>query len=71
VVFVIVGGLFLLAAWKAAPGEAGGMSEVFSLLSHQVFGRWLLGIMATGLFAFGLYSLLLSAYRRIDPNPKD
>lgn len=71
VVFMIVGGLFILAAWHASPGEAGGISEVFSLLGHQIYGRVLLGIMATGLFAFGLYSLLLSAYRRIDPNPKD
>ncbi|GGY82743.1 DUF1206 domain-containing protein [Marinobacter zhanjiangensis] len=71
VVFMIVGVLFIMAAWHAAPGQAGGTSEVFNVLSHQVFGRWLLGIMATGLFAFGLYSLLLAAYRRIDPTPQD
>ena len=70
VVFIIAGVLFVIAAWQGAPGQAGGTPEVFTLLRRQAFGQWLLGVVAVGLFAFGLYSLLLSAYRRIDPTPK-
>lgn len=70
VVFLIAGLLFVVAAWQGAPDQAGGTPEVFTLLRRQAFGQWLLGIVAVGLFAFGLYSLLLAAYRRIDPTPK-
>ena len=70
VVFIIAGVLFVIAGWQGAPQEAGGTPEVFSLIRHQAFGQWLLGIVAVGLFAFGLYSLLLSVYRLIDPEPK-
>lgn len=67
VVFVILGCLFLLAAYHFNPDQAGGTGEVFSTLRSQVYGQWLLAIVAIGLFAFGLYSLLAAAYRRINP----
>lgn len=70
VVFIIAGVLFMIAGWQGAPDQAGGTPEVFSLIRNQAFGQWLLGIVAVGLFAFGLYSLLLAVYRRIDPKPK-
>ena len=69
-VFIIAGVLFIIAGWQGAPAEAGGIPEVFSAIHQQAFGRWLLAAVAIGLFAFGLYSLLLSVYRRIDPAPK-
>ncbi|MDN3525437.1 DUF1206 domain-containing protein [Halomonas sabkhae] len=67
VVFVIVGCFFLMAAYQISPSEAGGTEEVFNTLRAQVFGQWLLGFVATGLFAFGIYSVLASIYRRINP----
>lgn len=70
-VFMMAGVLFVLAAWHAAPDQAGGTPEVFTILREQAFGQWLLALVAAGLFAFGLYSLLLSAYRRITPLPED
>ncbi|KIN14549.1 DUF1206 domain-containing protein [Vreelandella titanicae] len=66
-VFVIVGSFFIIAAYQINPNQAGGMSEVFSTLRSQPFGQWLLGFVALGLFAFGLYSLLAAVYRRINP----
>jgi len=72
VVLVIVGGFFLLAAYQADPSEAGGLGEVFSTVRSQPFGRILLGIVAIGLFAFGTYSTLEAAFRRIDgPSAND
>lgn len=67
IVFVIVGSFFVIAAYHFNPNEAGGTAEVFTTLRSQVYGQWLLAIVAIGLFAFGLYSLLAAVYRRIDP----
>nr|WP_298059971.1 DUF1206 domain-containing protein [uncultured Halomonas sp.] len=49
------------------PEQAGGIAEVFSTLRSQIYGKWLLGFVALGLFAFGLYSVLAAIYRRINP----
>lgn len=66
-VFVLVGSFFIIAAYQFNPDEAGGLAEVFSTLRSQMFGKWLLAFVATGLFAFGLYSLLEALYRRVNP----
>jgi len=65
-VLVIVGGFFLIAAYQADPSEAGGLGQAFSALRSQPYGTVLLGVVAIGLFAFGTYSALEAAYRRID-----
>ncbi|MFI0474031.1 DUF1206 domain-containing protein [Halomonas sp. HMF6819] len=67
IVFLIVGGFFITAAYHINPSEAGGTEEVFSALRTQAFGQWLLAFVAIGLFAFGAYSVLASIYRRINP----
>lgn len=66
IVFVIVGSFFIIAAYQFNPNEAGGTAEVFTTLRSQIYGQWLLAIVAIGLFAFGLYSLLAAVYRRIN-----
>jgi len=35
------------------------------VLSQQPYGKWLLGIVAAGLIAFGLYSFVEARYRRV------
>ncbi|MFO7594959.1 MAG: DUF1206 domain-containing protein [Desulfocurvibacter africanus] len=65
VVFVIIGGFFLVAAWQADPSEAGGLAQAMAFLRGQAYGRILFGIVALGLFAFGVYSLIQAKYRRI------
>lgn len=67
-VFMIVGGLFVAAAYQINPEQAGGTNEALNTLRAQPFGRWLLGTVATGLFAFGLYSGLEAMYRRVNPS---
>lgn len=66
VVFVLVGWLLVQAALHLNPSEAGGVGEALDSLARQPFGRWLLGIVALGLVAFGVHSLLEAKYRRID-----
>lgn len=65
-VFVIIGGFFLLAAYKFNSEKAGGIAEVFTTLREQPFGAWLLAFVAIGLFAFGAYSVLEAIYRRVN-----
>lgn len=67
-VFVIVGSLFIIAAYQFDPNEAGGTAEAFNTLRSQAFGQWLFGFVAIGLLAFGCYSILAAIYRRVDPS---
>lgn len=66
VLFAVVGGLFLLAAYQVNPEQAGGIDQAFSYLRSQSYGTLLLAVVAIGLFAFGIYSLLEAVYRRIN-----
>jgi hypothetical protein len=65
-VWLIIGWFLIKSAWMAKGGEVEGMAEALQWLRGSPYGSWLLGIVAAGLFAFGIYSLLEAAYRRID-----
>jgi hypothetical protein len=66
VVFLLIGWFFVQAAVQYDPSEAGGTAEALNALARESYGPWLLGIVALGLVAFGVYSLLEARYRRID-----
>lgn len=66
VVFVLVGWLFMQAALQYDASEAGGVAEALDSLRSQPYGPWLLGVVALGLVAYGVHSILQSRYRRID-----
>lgn len=66
VVFVLVGWFFVQAAVQYDPSEAGGVAEALNTLARESYGPWLLGVVALGLIAFGVHSLLEARYRRID-----
>jgi MFS family permease len=68
VVFALVGAFFVLAAWQADPSEARGLSGALDAVRSAPFGWALFALIALGLFAFGLYSLVEARYRRI-PQP--
>lgn len=55
-VFTGVGLFLLLAALYHDPKEARGIDGVLTSLLHQPYGPWLMGIVALGLVAFGIYS---------------
>lgn len=68
IVFMIVGGLFVAAAYQINPEQAGGTTQALNALREQPYGKWLLGGVAIGLFAFGLYSFLAALYGRVNPS---
>ncbi len=64
IVFVIVGVFFIQAARSANPQRAGGLGEALATLAQQPFGPLLLGIVALGLVAYGVYMAVLARYWR-------
>jgi hypothetical protein len=64
IVFAIVGFFFCLAAYYASPGRAQGIDGALNYLEKQPYGLWLMGIVAIGLIAFGIYSLMTAAWFR-------
>ena len=66
VVWLIVGWFLIKSAWMAKGGEIEGMAEALQWLRDNAYGPWLLAVVAAGLFAFGVYSVLEAAYRRIN-----
>lgn len=63
-VFAIVGMFLVLAAYYHDPSQARGIDGVLASLLHQPFGPWLLGIVALGLIAFGIYSAISGMWLR-------
>jgi hypothetical protein len=65
VVFSIIGLFLVLAALRANANEARGLGGALAALAAQPFGPWLLGIVALGLIAYSIYSLIEARYRQI------
>jgi len=65
IVFLIVGGFLIKAALSYDSSQAEGLDGVLQALVQQSFGPWLLGAVALGLVAYGLYMLVEARYRRI------
>jgi hypothetical protein len=65
IVFLIVGGFLIQAAWYYDSSKAKGLDGTLQNLIQQPFGPWLLGGVALGLVAYGLYMLIEARYRRI------
>jgi hypothetical protein len=64
IVFGLVG-VFLIRAAIDDPNRAVGLDGALAKLEHNSYGPFLLGVVAAGLIAFGLYSLSDARYRRI------
>jgi hypothetical protein len=65
VVFGIIGVFLIQAALNSNASEARGLSGALRALEQQSYGQWVLGIVALGLIAYGLYMFVLARYRRI------
>ncbi len=65
VVFALMGYLLIKAAVDYNPKAAVSLDAALSKLAHADYGPWLLGIVAAGLVAFGLYALADARYRKI------
>ena len=65
VVFGLVGWFLLKAAYEYDAKEAVGLDGALTKILQAEYGPWLLGLVAAGLIAFGVYSLSEARYRRI------
>lgn len=65
VVFGLVGVFLVKAAIEFDPRKAVGLDATLAKLAASSYGPFLLGIVAAGLMAFGVYSLTDARYRRI------
>ena len=65
VVFVLVGGFLLSAAWQERAAEARGLDGVLRVLEGQPYGPVLLGVVALGLAAYGVFQIVQVRYRTI------
>ncbi len=65
VVWTMIGIFFIVAAYQAQPQEAEGLAQVLQTLTQQPFGPWLLGIVALGLIAYGIFMEIQARYRRM------
>jgi hypothetical protein len=65
VVFCIVGNFLIQAALHYDASEAKGLEGVLDTLAQKPYGGWVMGIVAAGLIAYGIYMLVESRYRRI------
>lgn len=66
-VFVLIGGFFISAAYQASASEVRGLAGALRTLQEQPYGWALLLVTALGLFAFGAFQMALARHRRIDP----
>ncbi len=62
---VLTGGFLIDAAVRAKPQEARGLGGALATLAHQPSGRWLLGAVAVGLVAYGLFMFVEARYRHV------
>jgi Domain of Unknown Function (DUF1206) len=65
IVLVLAGVFLIKAAVEFDPEQAVGLDAKLAALAQTSYGPFLLGIVATGLIAFGAYSLADARYRRI------
>lgn len=65
VVFGLIGLFLIVAAVRANPGEARGIDGALATLAQQPIGPWLLGVVAVGFVAYGLYLFAEARYRRM------
>jgi hypothetical protein len=65
VAFGLIGGFVLKAAIDYNPAKAVGLDGALARLARQSYGPFMLILVASGLIAFGLYSIADARYRRI------
>jgi hypothetical protein len=68
VVFSIIGIFLIKAALQADASQAKGLGQTLATLAQQPAGPWILGVVALGLIAYGIYSLVEARYRHINPS---
>jgi hypothetical protein len=65
VVFGLISWFFFKAAADYDAQKARGLDGALRTLAQEPYGTWLLGLVAAGLFAFGLFCLIQARYREV------
>jgi hypothetical protein len=65
VVFAMIGVFLLRAGMQKDSGEAGGIAQSLQALGSASYGKLVLGAVAFGLIAYGIYQLATTRYRRM------
>jgi hypothetical protein len=65
VVFGLIGVLLIFTAWRFQAARAQGLVAALYALREQADGSWLLGVVAFGLMAYGVFQLAKARYRHI------
>ena len=65
VVFALIGVFLFLAAYTRDASRAQGIDGVLKEILAQPSGLWLLGVIALGLIAFGVYSVMSGIWLRL------
>jgi Domain of Unknown Function (DUF1206) len=64
-IFALIGIFLIRAAWEYDPKEAIGFDGALSKLAHAQYGPVLLGAVAAGVIAYGLFCLVQARYREV------
>jgi hypothetical protein len=65
VVFALIAWFFFKAAVDYDPKKARGLDGALRKLATAPYGSWLLGIVAGGVFAYGVFCVIQARYRRV------
>lgn len=65
VVLSIVGVFLVTASVRSNPRSAVGLDGALRILAEQPFGPWLLGVVALGLAAYGVFMLIQARFRKL------
>ncbi len=65
IVFTVIGIFLIVAAVQFNPQKAKGLDAAIGELQKLPFGQLLLGLVALGLLAYGVYSFVEARYRRL------
>ena len=66
VVFGVIGVFLVQAALQTNPDEARGLGGALETLARQPLGPYILGAVAIGLVAYGVFMFVMARYRRIE-----
>jgi hypothetical protein len=71
VIFLVIAWLLLQAARHLNAAEAGGVEDALQMLASLKHGHVLLGLVSTGLLAYGVFQLIEAFYRQIYRAPSN
>jgi hypothetical protein len=63
VIITVIGVLFVLAAWRANPYEAGGADKAFAWMTGQPYGWVIVAAICVGLLGYALFCFVSALYR--------